>query len=188
MKNNMKHLRKFENFKINEEESLKNWISTAMLLLSLGVVSAKDMEDNPKGVKEVIDTMGTKTIDSLNVIKDIKNESEDVKVDGKSYQLLSLNKSYDIFKNSPSNEFIKYTNQKNFPINMGVYLIDFEMFQNIPLYNLNFNIGGTSTTISTTDISGKFQDISIDLSIKNNYYIGFTQTSRFSILGFKYKF
>ena len=83
---------------------------------------------------------------------------------------------------------IKYTNQKNFPINMGVYLIDFEMFQNIPLYNLNFNIGGTSTTISTTDISGKFQDINIDLSIKNNYYIGFTQTSRFSILGFKYKF
>jgi hypothetical protein len=194
----MKHLRKFENFKINEEESV-GWISTALLLISLGTISAKDIEENPKEVKEVVDTLTSKDVDTLKTINDIKDQLKYIEVKDKVYSLLELNKSYDIFINSESQKtfdgnFLKFINHvnsnNNLPIDIGVFMIDINTptgVINLPLYNLKLNINGVSTTLSTTSLNDT-SDININLNIKNNFYIGIMTNKSYNNIGFGFTF
>lgn len=186
----MNYLKKFESFSKSQNEGVNSWITAAMMLINIGFISAKSLNDHSYEIKKIVDTLNTKDRDSISIINDIIDESEENNLDN-PINLVKFNTAYQIFNQSDKSNtfnrdfltFLNYTNNNNFLLNPNIFLIDERGSQRIPLYNISIDI----SDIVTTNLI-KYPNIIINVNINNNYYLGFDSNPSYTSLGIGVRF
>jgi hypothetical protein len=198
----MKKILKYNQF----NEGLKEWISTAMLLVNLGFLNGNILANNDtkEEAKKIVNELDNKDIDTLKIFNDIKEKynknifykyaksfSEINKDDYISYkELLSMydtSKKDTMFNNTELLDFLKYIEtSNNIPVSVNCILIDLpindRILRNVPLYN--FRIDGGKIKLNVSSMMTK--DISVNVDLGNNVKFIFMHNIMFTSFGINY--
>ena len=189
----MNNIKKFKDFN-SQNESVRNWISTFLLLTSLGVISKPESEKMPDSEKkEIVDNLDYKQIDSLSITNDLINVGTD---DYKKLEdVYNNSRKGTEFKETPFLDFIQDVSEfSKDMVSVEMFLVDIPIpgaiLLNTPLYGVRIDkkMVLRSTLLGRDFKNQKIIDLSAEYDVSDKLKVVFMVNPMFKSFSVNYKF